>query len=313
MSERLQYLKMWQEAVKNASGALKSGDMEAAEKFHQEMEDAYERYKEAANYESMIQNAQFSTLNATLESVIPKLYIGKKNSVLKECKDIIRGDKNLYAQYKFFNALKSFNCDTNASDYVNESLELVSKDIDVKTLAESNRKLANFILKHNLKCDKLDDSTVKFNESCDYLLGNRKKLTNLTEVTNNVKVVSDYITENKGKFDSTSSILEKMNKLNDSMKSLNESEIELVNTIVSAKSPTLESRRKKLFDKIKNECISIINNVISESNGDEKQRLISMKETVLMKEYDSSSVVKDIAKLLEIGSILSDKEHDKVM
>lgn len=312
MDEKLRYLKIWQNAVKNAGSALKNGDIAGAEKYHQQMEDAYERYKEIVNHESMIQNAQFSTLSATLESVLPKLYVGKKGGVLKECMDIIRNDKNLSAQYKFFNALRSFNCDSDATDYVNESLELVMKDINHKTLKESNRKLADFILKHNLKCGELSDEQIKFNESCDYLLKNRKKLTNLTEVTNNIKVVSDYITEHKNNT-TVDSILEKMDKLNDKMKSLNESEIEFVNTIVSAKSPTMESRRRRLFDKIKNECIAIINNVIAESNGEEKNRLMTMKETVLMKEYDSHTVVKDIAKLLEIGSILGDEKRDKYL
>ena len=74
-----------------------------------------------------------------------------------------------------------------------------------------------------------------------------------------------------------------------------------------------ESRRQTLFNKIKNECVEKINKMISENEGDEKERLLNLKETIMLKEYDKNSIVEDIAKLLEIGAVLSDSEHDKYM
>ena len=53
--------------------------------------------------------------------------------------------------------------------------------------------------------------------------------------------------------------------------------------------------------------------MISENEGDEKERLLNLKETIMLKEYDKNSIVEDIAKLLEIGAVLSDSEHDKYM
>ena len=51
MDEKLEYFNKWQEAVKKASEAMKSGDISLADQFIQEMEDAYERYKEASDFE----------------------------------------------------------------------------------------------------------------------------------------------------------------------------------------------------------------------------------------------------------------------
>jgi hypothetical protein len=82
---------------------------------------------------------------------------------------------------------------------------------------------------------------------------------------------------------------------------------------MNARTSVAESRRQTLFNKIKNECVDKINKMIEENSGDEKERLLNLKETILLKEYDKNSIVEDIAKLLEIGAVLSDNEHDKYM
>ena len=97
------------------------------------------------------------------------------------------------------------------------------------------------------------------------------------------------------------------------LNSLNEAEQALVNDIMNARTSVAESRRQTLFNKIKNECVDKINKMIEENSGDEKERLLNLKETILLKEYDKNSIVEDIAKLLEIGAVLSDNEHDKYM
>jgi hypothetical protein len=76
---------------------------------------------------------------------MPKLMV-KNKKVIKECVKMIKEDKNLLAQFKFCNSLRKFNCDTDAKDYINESLNLVAKDIDYKTLRESNKKFAKFLI-----------------------------------------------------------------------------------------------------------------------------------------------------------------------
>ena len=51
-----------------------------------------------------------------------------------------------------------------------------------------------------------------------------------------------------------------------------------------------------------------IDKVISESDAKDKERLLSIRETIMMKEFSNESVVADVAKLLEIGSVLSDDD-----
>ena len=313
MDEKQQYFELWQTAVAKAAEALKIGNLEEAEKYHQAMEDAYERYKEAADFEDSTLDSKFATLNTTFESVMPKLMIKNKKAV-KECINLIKEDKNLMAQFKFCNALKKFNCDTDAKDYINESLNLVSKDINIKTLKESNQKLAKLLIKYSIKpSNDINESDLKFAKNCDYLLSHKKTLNNLTEFTNNLKEASDYIVENRKNNKEKIDILSMAEQVEKKLNSLNEAEQALVKDIMVAKTGVAESRRQNLFNKIKNECIEKINKMIDENTGSEKERLLNLKETILLKEYDKDKVVEDIAKLLEIGAVLSDSEHDKYL
>lgn len=313
MDEKTKYLNMWHEAIKNASDALTSGDMELAEQYHQQMEDAYERYKEAVNDEDITIGMNFTNLNATFESVLPKLLIKDKKTVSK-CIKMIKEDKNLSAQFKFYNALRQFNCEGDAKDYINESLDLVKSDIDHKTLKESNKKFAKFLIEHNIKPTKeLDEEQIKFNNSCDYLLTHKKSLTNLTEVTNNINDISKYIVEHRKENKEKIDVLTMAENVEKKLNALNEDERALVKDIMVAGSSLAEQRRQNLFNKIKNECIEKIDKMISENEGDEKERLLNLKETIMLKEYDKNNIVGDIAKLLEIGAVLSDNEHDKFL
>jgi hypothetical protein len=312
MDEKQKYIKIWEAAVAKAREAMEQGGIEAAEKYVQEMEDAFERYKEACNFEDSMIDSNFATINATLESVLPKL-MAKNKKALRECVKLIKEDKNLLAQFKFCNALRKFNCDTDAKDYINESLKLVSKDINYKTLKESNRKFAKLLIKYNIKPSNINENEMKFAKNCDYLLTHKKSLNNLTNFTNNLKSASDYLVENKKLNENKVDILSMAEQVEKKLSSLNEAEQALVKDIMMANSSGAETRRMNLFNKIKNECIEKINKMISENEGDEKERLLNLKETIMLKEYDKSNIVGDIAKLLEIGAVLSDSDHDKFL
>ena len=80
MDEKLKYQQIWINASEKAKDALVNGDMEAFNKYFQEMEDAAERYREACNFEDSTINANFATLNTTVESVLPKLMVKNKKA-----------------------------------------------------------------------------------------------------------------------------------------------------------------------------------------------------------------------------------------
>jgi hypothetical protein len=63
-------------------------------------------------------------------------------------------------------------------------------------------------------------------------------------------------------------------------------------------------KKEKLFNRFKNECLNTIDKLISESNNEEKEGLLAIKEQIEDKTYCAETLVKDMAKLLEIRDIL---------
>ena len=91
------------------------------------------------------------------------------------------------------------------------------------------------------------------------------------------------------------------------MSMLNEDERALVNDIINSQSSVAEVRQRKFFNSLKEKCMSKIDSLISESNEDDKLGLQSIKEEISKMEYCKESIIKDTAKLLEVGAVLSDK------
>lgn len=65
-------------------------------------------------------------------------------------------------------------------------------------------------------------------------------------------------------------------------------------------------KNKKIFTKCKNEALEAINDVLREAEGNVKEKLLSIKERVLNREFSESSLVKDVAEMLEIRDTLSE-------
>ena len=85
---------------------------------------------------------------------------------------------------------------------------------------------------------------------------------------------------------------------------LNESEMSFVQQITDFRSPIAEQRKEKLFNKFKNECIEKINTMLKEDA--DNVELKGLSEQISGMQFNKESIVKDIAKLLEIRDILMD-------
>jgi hypothetical protein len=305
MKEKTAYLKALEEAAKLTPVALKNGDTEKANKYFKTLTEAYERYVEATDYAKSMKSSNFSVLNKNFESVMPNLMV-KNKKVLNEGVSLIKNDKNLLKQFKFINALRAYDGSVNPTEYVNESIALSLIGLDGKFAKESNKKFANFIVKNGIMADEINENEQKFLEDCDYLMLNKKKLSNLLEYNKRVASVAEYIKENakvspEGEFKPIKMIEGVDNKI----ANLNESERALVMDIISARNGFAEERRRNFYEKMKSECLKKVEKLISENEGEELERLKGLKESIENQKYCKESIVKDIAKLLEIGSILS--------
>ena len=307
MKEYNKYVKKWQDASIKMNEAMQKGNFELADNLLKESTDAYNRYKECCSYPESNREKSFGELNYMLESELPVLF--KKNKkALKECTKLMKEDTNLRSAFRFIDALRRYNCEGDPRVYVNESLELASKDINRNTFRESVEKLADMLSKYEIGGYTLDEDTVRYFKACEKVLLEKKMLTNLTDYTNSANLVASYIDNHKSPVVESKKSIETMTEeLEKKIANLTEEEQTLVQDIIDFKKPMVEARQEQLFNRFRNECLNIVENLMSGANDDEKSGLESIKEQLENKSYRKETIIQDIANLLEIRDVLSEK------
>lgn len=306
MEEYNKYILLWSENIKKASEAMKEGSEINYRHHMEEADKAYEMYKKdvALTYECV----NFGMANYIFEDALPRLF-KTNNKAVKEFISTIKEDKNLRTQFNFYKALENYNKDLDAKEYISESLKLVNDNIDVKTIKESNSKLNKLIHKYGIKPMEFIPEDVKsLYESCDYLFTHKKNLNNLNQYTKNINSIIEYTSANYNKINESKKDFTKLVEEFDKKysKVLNEEEKSFVKEIMDWKSGDSSNKKEKLFNKFKNECISTVDKLLQEANTDEKDGLLTIKEQILNKMFCEETLVKDIAKLLEIRDVLMD-------
>ena len=292
------------ESLDELKKAIIDGDLATAMAAHDKANDKFNVFVNENKEHVKFTTSKFGVLSHLLENELGSFLVGN-NKWIAECVAIIKKDKSLLNEARFFHALSNYDGSSDAEKYVNEALSFVKENIDRTTVENATNRLANLMFKNGMRLDEsITEDYKNFAHACDYILTNNKKLDNLNEYSRNMSVVADYINEHKTtKTDKT--LYEECDKFNEQMKELNESERALVNDIISAKKGVVENRQKKLFDKYQNECLKNIDAMIAESNGNDHERLSKIREQVASKSFNPDTIVTDMAKFLEIGSVFS--------
>lgn len=307
MKEYRKYIKKWQDASIKMNEAMQKGDFELADNLLKESTKAYNKYKECSAYPKSNREKSFGELNYMLESELPNFFKHNKKA-LKECTNLIKEDKNLRSAFRFIDALRRYNCDGDPCSYVNESLMLASNEIDRNTFNESVEKLADMLSKYEIGGYSLDEETVKYFKACEEVLLEKKSLANLTNYTNSINLISGYIEKHKlPVVESKKSIKSISEELEKKIANLTEEEQTLVQDIIDFKKPMVEAKQEQLFNRFKNECLSIVEGLMVDANDDEKFGLDAIKEQLENKKYCKETIVQDIANLLEIKDVLTEK------
>lgn len=295
----------WNKIISEASNALENNDFLLYESLMENVNEAYKSYKKDRSL--VYECSNFGLANYIFEDALPTLFKSNKNAV-KEFISLVKEDKNLATQVRFYQALKKYNSSLDAKDYLNEMIELTTQNINPRTLNESMKKVSNIMKKHEIKPnERLSNELVGLFESCDYLFKNKKKLTNLSNVNeafNNVVSYMQSHSENKVNESKKSfnTLIDEFEKKYGNM--LSEAERDFVKEITQAKENDKNNKKEKLFNKLKNECLSLIDKLLSESNDDDTSGLNAIKEQITSKDFCHETLVQDMAKLLEIRDIL---------
>lgn len=306
MDENNKYILIWREHVLKAADALRNNDFDMYEKEIAEMEEAYEDYKKDKQL-SYFNESSFGSANAIFESALMDLY--KRNpKAIKEVVKTIKEDKNLHAQFLFLEALKQCKKEYDITKYVNDAVALAKKDIDSKTLMESNKKLYAVLRKYDIKAtEPLNEGKLEFYNICDNLFknSNTSSLMALGTLNDNinkvVKFVNEEVSKNKeNKNKEVKSLQEFANKCNEA---LTNGEKEILSILLDTNN---EAKQKKLFETKKKECLDKIKKVMNESEDSEKERLNNIYASLSSKTYNKKTVVEEVVKMLEIFDIFED-------
>lgn len=277
------------------------------------LDETIEEFKEKKSLNEQLNTTNFGILNHLFEEALPTLLKRNKKAVKNVIKTI-KEDKNLMSEFNFYNSLKTqFSNDKwnimgdslKTLDYIAEETK---KNIDSATLNDSNKKLMNVMKENNVTpLSMIDEDDKKLYNDGNIILSLRKKPSNLAKLSESYKSVADYMSKHSSvKVNESKTPMSMIGDYEKKLKdNLTESEISFVQQITDFKSPIAETRKKKLFDKFKNECISKINDMISENS--DNSDLKGLKEQLESTVFNNETIVKDIAKLLEIRDILLDK------
>ena len=307
MNKKDKYRNILEVALSKASQALSDNDFEKVSESMDIIAESYGKYKEIKKAEDTLRNADFATLRRVFENAIPKLFVSKSKA-LKEITNVIREDKNLIGQFRFIDAMRRFNNSSDSNSYVCESIDLACRNIDAKGVSKSNEKLAEALIRNGITdIPEIGNDERLFNENCSYVLSTKKNLKNLNETSSRISKIGDYIKSHQITEEKSVDVMTMAEELERKSKSLNEDERQLVKTLLEGTSDESVMRKEKLFNNIKSSCLDKVNEMIGSNSGYEKERLVSLKETIESKTFNIDTIVEDVAKLLEIGAILSDK------
>lgn len=293
------------------SEALQKEDYKAYEYAKDILEETIEESKHEKELMKEMDTTNFGVLNHIFENELPTLIKTNKKAV-KDVINTIREDKNLKSQFDFYNVIKEQYNSKHAEMVTPEVVlakltEIVGESIDLKTIKASNKKLKDVMVENNIiPSDFIDEESKKLYESGNVILTTKKTTNNMIPLVESFDTVCKWMDAHKGdKKDEGKTPDELIREFEDKLRAnLTESEISFVQQITDFRSPIAEQRKEKLFNKFKNECLDKINDMLKEDA--ENVELQSLGKQLDEMKFNKESIVKDIAKLLEIRDILMD-------
>lgn len=301
----------YQDYINIMSEALQKDDFKAYEYVKEMLDEAIEDSKHEKELMNEMNTTNFGVLNHIFENELPTLIKTNKKAVRNVIKTI-KEDKNLITQFNFYNVIKEQYNSKHAEIITPEIaldniVKIVSEDIDLNTVKASNKKLRDVMFENGIKpTEFVDEDSRKLYENGNVILTSKRNTNNMISLVESRDAVCKWMDAHKSdKINEGKTPDELIKEFEDKLKdNLNESEISFVQQITDWRSPIAEQRKEKLFNKFKNECINKINEMLKEDA--ENVELKGLSDQINEMNFNKETIVKDIAKLLEIRDILMD-------
>lgn len=218
----------------------------------------------------------------------------------------LKENEALKTQFMVYNNIESKveENDYKASEFIKANISLLDK-FDKTELAEANEKLADEVmLEHESSAN---EELQKLHENINTLIFTEKSPTTVNAIVEATSEIVEYIKSNKPKVVTEASELPPslfaaicVDRFNSEYENLDESTLKLVKTILESD----EEGRKEFFNEIKKECIVLVNNKLNE--GEEKEKLLAVKEKLLDMSFVVESHIDDMTSLIELKETLSE-------
>ena len=290
--------------------ALKRNDYKAYEYASEMLNEAVQDSKHEDALAAELNTNNFGILNHIFEERLPELFKNNKK-VVKDVIKLIKEDINLSSQFNYYNAIRNYHGKIaeilKPEDLTQRLYEAVVPTINKETLMESNAKFRKVLKENNIiPTEFISDEMKSLYESGHNIITKKRSVANVATLAESTNNICEYMNKHKNdvikeSVDPNKLIKNFENKLKEN---LTESEMSFVQQITDFRNPIAEQRKEKLFNKFKNECIDKINTMLKEDADNVELKALS--EQISGMQFNKESIVKDIAKLLEIRDILMD-------
>lgn len=249
------------------------------------------------------------TFNSILsEAIIKKDKKGKK--LFSDYLKVLKENKTLRSKYLIFKNLefKRFVDKSEASNYIKENITLLKK-LNKEELEKGTNKLITLLKNKEL----INENSDLYNH-INILTNVTKSVSSLDKLQKSVNFIKDRMMREETPVEPIQdhinlppSVLTKMatNRFNLKYSDINESEKEIIKTILNGN----EEDKKNVYENLKNECIDIIDNRLTEEiDLGLKDKILKVKDKLLRMTYNPDEYVKDIDKVYELKKSVAAEE-----
>ena len=241
--------------------------------------------------------------NILSESILNKNEEGKK--LFKKYVQTLKEDINLKKEYLIYKNLttKKFTSESDAKDYIKENISLLKDNNPSKGLNKLNKILG-------------DKEIVKENKEIyshiNILRNTTKTPTNIERIQESINFFKERMLKEETKVESQydvagvpPSVLTKLavNKFNSRYENITEEEKKIIKNVLNGN----DEEKEETYSSLKNECIDIIDNRLSENTDlDLKDKLLKVKDKLLRMSFNKETFPTDIDSIYNLKNSVTE-------
>ncbi len=241
--------------------------------------------------------------NILIDGIVKKDDKGRK--LFKKYFKTIKESEILTTQFLVYNNIetkvdKDFN---SAALYVSENMKLLRK-YKISDIVRENKRLVSLLDKTEITKSEPN----KLYESLSYLIFTPSKPSNVDKISGEIKNVIEYINKNEPiqiqeSINLPNSLITTLmvQKYNERYDHLDAQDKEVLRALINSNS----AYRIDFYNKTVNECLTLVNGLLEETNEDSKDKLLKVKEKLLEeKSIKEDQFLEKITKLIDLKNNL---------